>query len=234
MSGTELRFDAPTVWAARLTRIDERARRNAGRLSAAFFAAALIAYLFADKPLTAYCLQFSDTYLEGAMNKVSSLGESHWHLAASLGIWAVWRRTRPRTARAALIVFAAVAATGLAVVLLKPLLGRCRPELLAAQEYGFQLMKRQSAYHSFPSGHAATLLALAAALGIAMPERRWTFFVLGAALALTRVFVGMHYLSDVIAGAYVGVFGTYAVAYLGFGAVPERPAKRAKENPAHA
>ena len=57
---------------------------------------------------------------------------------------------------------------------------------------------------SFPSGHAAT--AFAGAVSLAYLWRRGTplFFVLAAAIAFSRVYVGVHYPGDVLAGAALG------------------------------
>jgi undecaprenyl-diphosphatase len=59
--------------------------------------------------------------------------------------------------------------------------------------------------HSFPSGHAATSFACAAVLAAAVPRFRWLFYVLAAAIALSRVYVGVHYPLDVVAGAALGL-----------------------------
>ena len=59
--------------------------------------------------------------------------------------------------------------------------------------------------HSFPSGHATTSFACATVLGVLVPRFRAGFFVLAAAVAWSRVYVGVHYPLDVIAGAAWGV-----------------------------
>jgi undecaprenyl-diphosphatase len=59
--------------------------------------------------------------------------------------------------------------------------------------------------HSFPSGHATTSFACATALALALPRLRMPLYVLAAAVAWSRVYVGVHYPLDVVAGAAVGV-----------------------------
>ena len=54
---------------------------------------------------------------------------------------------------------------------------------------------------SFPSGHSTTAFALALSLGSFYPEILLPLLVLAANVAISRVIVGMHFLSDVLAGA---------------------------------
>jgi undecaprenyl-diphosphatase len=58
--------------------------------------------------------------------------------------------------------------------------------------------------HSFPSGHATTSFACATVLGVLVPRFRIAFFVLAATVAWSRVYVGVHYPLDVLAGALLG------------------------------
>ena len=58
--------------------------------------------------------------------------------------------------------------------------------------------------HSFPSAHAATSFACATVLALAVPKLRLPLVVLAAAIAWSRVYVGVHYPLDVVAGAVLG------------------------------
>ena len=62
-----------------------------------------------------------------------------------------------------------------------------------------------SAGLSFPSGHAATSFACAAVLSAAMPRLAVPLFALATAIAFSRVYVGVHYPLDVLAGAALGI-----------------------------
>jgi undecaprenyl-diphosphatase len=58
--------------------------------------------------------------------------------------------------------------------------------------------------HSFPSGHATVSFACATVLALAVPRLRVPLFVLAALIAFSRVYVGVHYPFDVLAGAVLG------------------------------
>jgi membrane-associated phospholipid phosphatase len=58
---------------------------------------------------------------------------------------------------------------------------------------------------SFPSAHATSSLAAATAMGRIEPRARLPLYGLAAALCITRPYLGMHYPSDVLAGAALGV-----------------------------
>jgi lipid A 4'-phosphatase len=126
---------------------------------------------------------------------------------------APWAARMREAARIPAFLFASVALSGILVDVLKVIVGRPRPKLLfAAGSYEFSWIGLSADHWSFPSGHAATAAALAAALWCLWPQPL-LFYIVGAALvAASRVVMGAHYLSDVVMGGVIGVLVTRAVA----------------------
>jgi membrane-associated phospholipid phosphatase len=66
---------------------------------------------------------------------------------------------------------------------------------------------------SFPSGHATTAFAAAAAVGLFYPRLRLPLFAVAALVGLSRIYLGVHYTLDVIAGAALGIVLGLSVAW---------------------
>jgi len=80
-----------------------------------------------------------------------------------------------------------------------------RPRPFASLEDVAKLADRMATEKSFPSGHATFAFALAA--GVALHNRKWgnALLALAALVAFGRVAAGVHYPTDVVAGAVVGL-----------------------------
>ncbi|MGB9701918.1 MAG: phosphatase PAP2 family protein [Candidatus Kapaibacteriota bacterium] len=66
---------------------------------------------------------------------------------------------------------------------------------------------------SFPSSHAANNFALAYILSYFFKQNKWIFYILATLVAYSRVAVGVHYPSDVIGGALLGLFISYSIIH---------------------
>lgn len=93
---------------------------------------------------------------------------------------------------------AAVAAAHGGNIVVKRVVRRPRPDLPGLPARG-----RTPSQLSFPSAHAASSFAAATAFGPLLPKLPWRS--VGATMGLSRVVLGVHYPSDVLAGALLGV-----------------------------
>lgn len=76
--------------------------------------------------------------------------------------------------------------------ILKGVFMRPRPETSTLHDY------------SFPSGHATTAFAAAFILTFFDKKRRALWYMIAFLIAFSRVYLGHHYVSDVVAGAFIG------------------------------
>lgn len=120
-----------------------------------------------------------------------------------LGLAAIAVLVPGRTRRAAIRGVGALAASSLVVnTVLKPLTRRQRP--LIDRTPAVRRLRRTPHTTSFPSGHAASAAAFTTAVGMEAPAVGAALVPLAAAVGYSRVHVGVHHLSDVVAGAALG------------------------------
>lgn len=143
-------------------------------------------------------INFSLAYLPYLM----LLGVAGWLLLAAC--------TRRQKLEAALVaLFAGLLARGVVTELIRLFYHRDRPfTSLPIEELA------TSAEWSFPSGHAAFFFAVATA--VYLYDKRWGmgFFAVTAVLTLARVAAGIHWPSDILGGAGVGVLSALGAFWL--------------------
>jgi len=64
---------------------------------------------------------------------------------------------------------------------------------------------------SFPSGHATISFCLATVIAMRYPKIRYPVFITAILVALSRVYIGVHYPTDILIGSILGIFIGYAV-----------------------
>ncbi len=134
-----------------------------------------------------------DPVFEG-LSLVGSFGLV-WLLLAA--VFALSSRSPWLLVRVAVAILLAEVLSGL----LKVAIGRERPPLAHPDP---EPLVRVPSTHSFPSGHATVSFACATVLALALPRLAWAFVALAALIAFSRVYVGVHYPGDVLAGAILG------------------------------
>ena len=125
----------------------------------------------------------------------------------------------PRSWRMALPLVISGPLVGIGYTLLKWIVGRRRP-VIALEPFTFHPLARgfMGLVHaesglSFPSGHTALAFATATCLANALPRWGSTFFLCASLVGAERILENAHYLSDVVAGAGVGIAcGSFALS----------------------
>ena len=136
----------------------------------------------------------------------------HWlgayKIPAFLLCIALWfkKETRPISIILLAAVFVSIAATSL----IKELIERPRPYIMLGMTAADMLVSTNPAA-SFPSGHTSS--AFAAAAAVSYYFRKWAVpaLTLACAAGLARIYLLVHYPSDVVAGALLGIFAALAV-----------------------
>jgi undecaprenyl-diphosphatase len=140
--------------------------------------------------------------LDAGLRRLSSTAD---HSKISLAIAAALALSPGRGRRAAVVGVAAIGiASATANLVAKNLVRRPRPDR-SAGESGQQRHVPMPASASFPSGHTASAVAFATAVGSVLPPAAVPLAALAMAVGYSRVHTGVHYPGDVAAGALLGV-----------------------------
>ncbi len=112
---------------------------------------------------------------------------------------------------------------GIVELLVKWIVGRIRPfrveGILQPLPFHFEPFRKglsglfTQENLAFPSGHATVVFAAAAAAAMLWPKWRWVFYIIATLVAIERVAENAHWVSDVVAGAALGILGVRAIAW---------------------
>ena len=131
--------------------------------------------------------------LDSVVGTLNPIGSGVTLLVVCTGVGVVGRAQRRSTLHeAAWLGALAFMAAGLVEFAIKHLVGRSRPDSVLDVD-------------SFPSGHATSVFAVATIFAAFYPRLRWPVYALAAAVAAGRVYLERHYVSDVLAGAIIGI-----------------------------
>lgn len=167
----------------------------------------VISYFFIDLPV-ARAFHALSQETRDLFEWITKAGVSTLYLIVSfvLFVFFRWIRQKRRYADRALLFFSSIALSGIVTNIVKFMVGRLRPKVwFESGLYGVDPFRVGYEFNSFPSGHATTVFAIAVTCSFFLPKYRTLFFLFAATVALSRLVLNAHYLSDVFAGACIGI-----------------------------
>ena len=148
-------------------------------------------------------------FLTPIVSFYTKLGDAGMMWIAACVILLIFPKTRRAGFAGAMALILSLLCTN---VVLKNLFSRARPWLVVE---GLTALVAEHDPNSFPSGHTSASFAAATALYRCVPKKWGVLALVAAALmGLSRLYVGVHFPSDVIAGILVGCFCGWAAVRL--------------------
>ena len=159
-----------------------------------------------------------------AINDVGNTWGSPGVLLLSTGLWLGGRLAdQPQVATIGFRAFEAIGVSGVVTGTIKGIVGRARPRISPDDAGDLQWMRgarEGNDYQSFPSGHTTAAFAFAAAVTAETrrlaPEHARavgvTTYGLATATAFARMYSDAHWLTDVLAGATIGIVTGHAAS----------------------
>ena len=173
-----------------------------------------------DSNLLHYVIQLRRPWLDDVMLLASALGAGGflWWVTAAIAMVFPSRR-----AAAWRMLLAVVFTWGINEFVLKSAFDRPRP---FAVDPSISVIDARPRTPAFPSGHAA--MAAAGALGGArmFPWTAWIWWPIAAVVAISRVYIGVHWPTDVIGGVVIGL----AIGWFALGGRRPKPVSLTPQN----
>jgi membrane-associated phospholipid phosphatase len=171
----------------------------------------LVVAFFCDTAVDDWVRANRDATWETLAKMCSRYFAWHWLMAAgAISLLLAWWRGRRDLMRLFAVMMISASLAGLAADFLRGATGRTRPYVQDAEQ-GFYGVRKEGqwliikhAYNSFPSGHTTAISAFTVPL---LLWRRWLALLaipLVVIVAASRVYLGAHHPSDIVAGAILG------------------------------
>jgi membrane-associated phospholipid phosphatase len=165
-----------------------------------------------DDSVREFMMQHQNLAGRNFMRYVSLLGDWPLHATVGLGLLGLaWRRGSEQWTRIFLAMLLAMLLAGVADAVIKRAIPRARPSVQTDTRWGGP--RFSSKYHSFPSGHVGASTAFFGVLLIARRRVGLACLPIPILIGFSRMYLGAHYLSDVVCAAALGTLCAVLVAY---------------------
>ena len=178
----------------------------------AIAALAIALGFYFDDTLRDFMAEHQTPALRSFMRYVSLFGDWPSHVAVGLLLLAIaWIRDSKKWTRIFLAMLIAMSLAGVTGHVIKRTIPRPRPSVHTDMRWGGP--RFTSRYHSFPSGHVDASTAFFCSLFLANRRIGLACFLIPILIGLSRMYLGAHYLSDVVCAAVLGIFCALIVAH---------------------
>jgi membrane-associated phospholipid phosphatase len=165
-----------------------------------------------DEAVWTFLHQHQNRGVYDFMRNVSRFGDWPSHLVLGLLLLGTaWIRGSRKWSRIFLAMLLAMGLAGLAGTVIKRTVPRPRPSVHTDTRWGGPRFSTK--YHSFPSGHVGASTAFFAVLMIARWRLGSACLPIPVLIGFSRMYVGAHYLSDVVCAAVLGTLCAFVVAH---------------------
>jgi membrane-associated phospholipid phosphatase len=170
-----------------------------------------IAFHF-DDAVRDFFAQHQNSVMRNFMRNVSLYGDWPSHVVLGLLLLGIaWRRQSKKWMRIFLSMLLAMAIAGVAGTAIKRTVPRARPSVKSELRWGGPRFSTK--YHAFPSGHVGASTAFFGVLIFARRRVGLACLPISILIGLSRMYLGAHYLSDVVCAAVLGIFCALLVTH---------------------
>lgn len=193
----------------------------------AIAAIAIGAAFYLDDTVWHFIMQHQNRAVRSFMQNVSRFGDWPSHVALGLLLAGIaWWRGSKKWTRIFLSMLLAMAIAGIAGHVIKRTVPRARPSVKSELRWGGPRFSPK--YHAFPSGHVAASTAFFGVLIFARRRVGLACLPIPILIGFSRMYIGAHYLSDVVCAAVLGILCALLTAH--FLLLPIANRKSAIEN----
>jgi undecaprenyl-diphosphatase len=175
-------------------------------------AIAIAAAFHFDDSVRDFIAQHQSRAIRNFMRNVSLFGDWPSHLGLGLLLLGIaWRRHSKKWMRIFLSMLLAMAMAGIVGTVIKRAIPRARPSVKFELRWGGPRFSTK--YHAFPSGHVAASTAFFGVLIFARRRIGLACLPIPILIGLSRMYLGAHYLSDVVCAAVLGILCALLVVH---------------------